>query len=116
VTDENHHDPELQSDAGAAVVGRYKLASRALAGGATAIVALALAGIVYPDPRNGQATIESDRRFYLLFFSCELHVLALALISLRYFKWAVGLGWAINLALALYLALILIWLEFFWHW
>jgi len=41
---------------------------------------------------------------------------ALALISSRRFKWAFWLGQGINLALALYLAVILIWLEFFWHW
>jgi hypothetical protein len=72
VTDENHHDPELQSDAGAAVVGRYKLASRALAGGATAIVALTLAGMCTLIP--GTARRPSNRivafTFYFFLASC----------------------------------------------
>jgi hypothetical protein len=95
---------------------RYTLASLALGVGASAIVALSLIGLAHPDPRNGQAAIESDRRFHLLFLACELPVLALALISLRNFRWAFWFGWVINLGLALYLAMIVIWLEFFWHW
>jgi len=67
-------------------------------------------------PGSGSQPNESDRRFYLLFLACEIPVLALALISLRYFKSAFWLGWAINLGLALYLTVIVIWLEFFWHW
>ena len=93
-----------------------KKKSLALAAGAAAIVALSFLGLAHPDPRNGQAAIESDHHFYVLFLACEMPVLALALISLRHFKWSFWLGWAINLALALYLTVILIWLEFFWHW
>jgi hypothetical protein len=100
----------------APLLRRRKRDSLALAVGAAVIVALALIEMAHPDPRNGQAAIESDRHFYLLFLACELPVLALALISLRYFKWPFWLGWAINLALTLYLTVIVVWLEFFWHW
>jgi hypothetical protein len=95
---------------------RRRLASSALAWGATFIVAVSAFGLAHLDPRYGQAAIESDRRFYLLFLACEIPVLTLALISLRAFKWAFWLGFGVNLALSLYLAVILIWLEFFWHW
>jgi hypothetical protein len=100
----------------APLLRRFKMASLALGAGASAILALSLIGLAYPDPRNGRAAIESDRYLYLLFLACELPVLALALISSQYFKWAFWLGWVINLGLALYLTAILIWLEFFWHW
>ena len=93
-----------------------KKKSLALAAGAAAIVALAFVGFAHPDPRNGQAAVESDRRFYVLFLACEIPVLALALISLRCFNWAFWMGWTINLASAIYLSVIVIWLEFFWHW
>ena len=95
---------------------RRRWASPAPAGGASIILALSAFGLAHLDPRFGQAAIESDRHFYLLFLPCELPVLALALISLRTFKSAFWLGWAINLALSIYLAAILISLEFFWHW
>jgi hypothetical protein len=95
---------------------RSKQKSLARAAGAAAIVALAFFGLAHSDPRNGLASIETDRRFYLLFLACELPVLALALILLRPSQWAFWLGWSINLALALYLTAILLWLEFFWHW
>jgi hypothetical protein len=101
---------------GAPLLRRYKMASLALGAGASVIVGLAIFGLAHQDPRYGQSAIESDRRYYLLFLACELPVLILALISLRFFKWAFWLGWTINLALALYLTVIVIWLEFFWHW
>jgi len=95
---------------------RYRLASLALAGGALVILGVSLFGLAHLDPRFGEGAITSDRRFYHFFLACELPVLALALISMRYFKWAFWMGWAINFALALYLSVIVIWLEFFWHW
>ena len=95
---------------------RRRWASPALAGGASIILVLSAFGLAYIDPRYGPAANQSDPRYYLLFLGLELSVLALALISWRRFKWAFWLGWGINLALALYLAVILIWLEFFWHW
>ena len=95
---------------------RYRMASHALAGGALVILGVSLFGLAHLDPRFGEGAITSDRRFYHSFLACELPVLALALISLRFFKWAFWLGWIINLALALYPTVIVIWLEFFWHW
>jgi hypothetical protein len=100
----------------APLLRRRRLASPALAGGASIILALSAFGLAHLDPRFGQSANESDRRFYLLFLACELPVLVLALISWRYFKWIFWLGWTINFGLALYLSVILIWLEFFWHW
>jgi hypothetical protein len=100
----------------APLLPRWRMASPALAGGASIIIALSVFGLAHPDPRFGEGANASDRRFYQLFLACEIPVLALALISLRSFKWAFWLGWGINLGLALYLAVIMIWLEFFWHW
>ena len=48
--------------------------------------------------------------------ACELPVLIFALISVKSFKWAFWLGWAINLLFATFVAVIVVWLEFFWHW
>ena len=100
----------------APLLRRYGLRSHALAGGASAVLLVVIVGLVHVDPRIGQAAIEANRRQYLYVFACELPVLILALISFRYFKWAFWLGWAINLVFALYLTVIVIWLEFFWHW
>jgi len=96
---------------------RRRWASPALAGGASIILAPSVFGLADLDPRFGQSANESDRRFYLLFLACGIPVLALALISLRYFKWAFlpGLGNQPGLS-PLYLTLIVIWLELFWHW
>jgi hypothetical protein len=95
---------------------RYHLASSALAGGALTVLAVAIVGLAHSDPRVGQAAIEANRRQYLFVLACELPVLILALISLRYFKWGFWLGWAIQIVFALYLTAIFVWLEFFWHW
>jgi len=100
----------------APLLRRYHLAPYALASGASAVIVLSIIGLKFEDPRIGRAAIESNRHFYYLFLAWQFPVLILALISLRYFKWAFWLGWAINLAFALYLTVIVIWLEFFWHW
>jgi hypothetical protein len=100
----------------APLLRRYQLASLALAGGASTALAVVIVGLVHSDPRIGQAAIEANRRQYLLVLACELPVLMLALLSLKHFKWAFWLGWVVNLAFALYLTVIIIWLEFFWHW
>jgi hypothetical protein len=77
---------------------------------------LAVFGLAYPDVRAGQAAIQSNRSFYLIVLAFELPVLALALISLRYFKYVFWLGWAANLVFTVWLIAVLVWLEFFWHW
>ncbi|MGA7917611.1 MAG: hypothetical protein WCA00_20425 [Candidatus Acidiferrales bacterium] len=100
----------------APLLRRYQLRSPAMVAGASAVVAVAVVGLAHQDPRIGQAAIEANRRQYLFLLACELPVLVLALISLRYFKWAFWLGWTINTIFALYLAVIVVWLEFFWHW
>jgi hypothetical protein len=100
----------------APLLRRYRLASPALAGGASMVLAFAIVGLAHSDPRIGQAAIEANRRRFLFVLACELPALVLALISLRYFTSAFWLGWAINLAFALYLTVVAVWLEFFWHW
>ena len=100
----------------APLLRRYRKASYTLAVGALVILLVSLYGLAHLDPRYGEGAIASDRRYYHFFLACEVPVLILALISLRFFKWAFWLGWTINLALALYLTVIVIWLEFFWHW
>jgi hypothetical protein len=100
----------------APLLRRFQLRSPALAAGASTVLAVAIVGLAHPDPRIGQAAIEANRRQYLFVLACELPVLVAALISLRDFKWAFWLGWAINLVFALYVAVIVVWLEFFWHW
>lgn len=100
----------------APLLRRHHKASFALAGGASIILALTLFGLIHPDVRQGQAAIESNRRFYLIVLAFELPVCTLALISARHFKYAFWLGWAVNLVFSLWLAAILVWLKFFWHW
>ncbi len=100
----------------APLLRRYRKASLALACGAAAVLAVAVVGLVHVDPRIGEAAIEANRRQYLFILTCELPVLILALISFKYFKWAFWLGWAINLLFAIFVAVIVVWLEFFWHW
>lgn len=95
---------------------RYHKASPMLAVGAATVLAVAVVGLAHTDPRIGQAAIEANRRQYLYVLACEMPVLILALISFKYFKWVFWLGWAINLVFALYLTVIIVWLEFFWHW
>jgi hypothetical protein len=100
----------------ALLLRRFRRRSPALAASASTALAVAITGWAHPDPRIGQAAMEANRRQYLFVLACELPVLILALISLRYFKWAFRLGWTIDLVFALYLAVIVVWLEFFWHW
>ena len=90
--------------------------SYALVGGAVVVIALVLFGMAYPNSRQGQAAIEANHRFYLSVLACELPVLALGLISFRYFKYPFWLGWAVNVGFTLRLIAVLVWLEFFWHW
>ena len=100
----------------APLLRRYHKASLVLACGAAAVLTVAVVGLIHVDQRIGQAAIESNRREYLFILACELPVLVLALISLKSYKWAFWLGWAINLAFAIFVAVIVVWLEFFWHW
>ena len=95
---------------------RRHRAPYALAGGAFILLVLAVLGMTHPDVRMGQAAVESDRRFYRIVLGFELPVLILALISLRYFKYPFWLGWAVNFVFTLGLAIVIVWLEFFWHW
>lgn len=87
-----------------------------LACGSAAVLLVALVGLAHVDPRIGAAAIESNRRQYLLILACEIPVLALALFSLQKVKWAFWAGWAINLLFSIFVGVIVVWLEFFWHW
>jgi hypothetical protein len=93
-----------------------KAGSTVLAGGAAALVAIALVEMLHPDARAGLAANQADRRFYWIIFGCEVPVMALALISQRRFKKAFWVGWGIHMALAVWLATVVTWLQFFWHW
>jgi len=100
----------------APLLRRAKMASPALAGGALAVLAVAIIGLVHVDPRIGLAAIESNRREYLFFLACEAPVFILALISWKGFKWAFWVGYGINAAFSIFVLVIVVWLEFFWHW
>ena len=100
----------------APLLRRYHQASSVLMAGASAGLALTAFELMRPDARTGQAAIESNRRFYLIVITVESPVLMLALISTLYFKYAFWFGWSVNLVFTLWLAVVLVWLEFFWHW
>jgi hypothetical protein len=100
----------------APVLRRYGKAGVVLAGGAAMLVVLAIAGLLHRDTREGLATIEANRREYRLILECEIPVLALALASLRWQRKLFWVGWAIHAAFTVLVVVIVIWLEFFWHW
>jgi len=100
----------------APLLRRYHKASPTLAGGAFAVLAVAVVGLVHVDPRIGLAAIDQNRREYLFCLACELPVFILALISWNRFKWAFWMGWGINVAFSLIILAVVIELEFFWHW
>ena len=100
----------------APLLRRASMASFALAGGALAVLAVCMIGLVHVDPRIGLAAIESNRREYLFLLACEAPVFLLALISWKRFKWAFWLGYGINVAVSIFVLVIIVWLEFFWHW
>jgi hypothetical protein len=100
----------------APLLRRFGAASVVLAGGALAVLAVAIIGLAHVDPRIGLAAIESNRREYLFCLACELPVLILALISWRGFRWAFWLAYGINVAFSIFVLVIIVWLEFFWHW
>lgn len=101
----------------APLLRRYRMASPALAVGASMVLALAVIGLAFPGTaRLGEAASHANRRFYLTILACEFPVLLLALKSRKGFKWAFWLGWAINMGFAAFLTTVVIWLEFFWHW
>jgi hypothetical protein len=100
-----------------ALLRRYgRVSGMALAGGASVLLALAAAGLVHTDAREGLATLEANRRQYLFVFACELPVLVLALVSLERRKKLFWLGWGIHAAFTSCVVAVVIWLEFFWHW
>jgi hypothetical protein len=100
----------------APLLRRYRMAPPSLALGAFAVLAVALIGLLHVDPRIGEAAIESNRRQYIFVVACELPVLLLALLSWKSFKWAFWLGWGVNATFSLFISVIVVWLEFFWHW
>jgi hypothetical protein len=100
----------------APLLRRFGKASLALAAGAFVILALSVIGLAHVDPREGLAAIETNRKEYLFFLACQLPVFLLALISWKRFKWAFWLGWGINVAFSIFVLVIVVELEFFWHW
>jgi hypothetical protein len=100
----------------APVFRRSGRAGVVLAGGAAMLMILAVAGLSHQDMRDGLATVEANRRECRLILECEIAVLALALASLRWHKKLFWVGWAIHAAFTVFVVVIVIWLEFFWHW
>jgi len=80
------------------------------------VLVFSVFGLVYNDPRNGQAAVDANRNEYLFFLASEIPVLLLALISWKRFKWAFWAGWGINVVLSLIALAVVIEFEFFWHW
>lgn len=100
-----------------AVLRRYgRIAAGVLAMAAVILLAPAVADFVHPDLRTGLAALQSNRKEDLLIMGCELPVLALALISLKRFSKLYWVGWGIHALLSAYWTVIIVWLEFFWHW
>jgi hypothetical protein len=100
----------------APMLRRYGMASPVLAGGAFAVLVVAVIGLLHVDAKIGQGAMESNRKEYLFCFACVLPVFILALISRKHFKWAFWLGWGISAAFSLIVFAVIIELEFFWHW
>jgi len=81
------------------------------------LVIVAVTGLLHQNMQDGLATVEASRRQYRMVLECEIPVLALALLSLRWRqKMLFRVGWAIHAAFAVLVLAIVIWLEFFWHW
>jgi len=88
----------------------------ALAAGAAILIAFCLFSVIHPDHRAGEAAVEANRRFSLIALGCEVPVLTLALISMAWWKRAFWVGWAIHFLFTPWLIVVVVWLEFFWHW
>jgi hypothetical protein len=87
-----------------------------LSAGAAVLLMVAIAGLLHQDMREGLATVQANRREYRLVLACEIPVLALALASIRWEKKLFCVGWAIHAAFTVLVVVVMIWLEFFWHW
>jgi hypothetical protein len=100
----------------APLLRRSNLGNLALAGGAMAVIGMAVFGLTRLDPRYGLAAIEADRREYIFLLICEAPVFLLALVSWKGGRWAFWVGWGINMVLALIVLAVIIDLKYFWHW
>src|SRR5258708_19429149 len=68
----------------APIFRQYGKAGIVLAGGAAMLVIVAVTGLLHQDMRDGLATVEANRCQYRMLLECEIPVLALALVSLRW--------------------------------
>jgi hypothetical protein len=100
----------------APLVARFRRAHLALAAGAFLILVLAVVGLMHVDPRIGQGALAENRREYGLMIAVEVPVLGLALASIKGSRWPFWLGWSIHAAFAVFVGIVVVWLEFFWHW
>jgi hypothetical protein len=84
-----------------------------LAGGAAMLVIVAVTGLLHQQMQGGPATLEADRRQYRMLrdtgAGARVAVTALA-------KEDFWVGWAMHAAFTAFVAVIVICLEFFWHW
>ena len=96
---------------------QVKVASYVVVAGALLALTSSIFDWVYPAYKWGMASVNSDRRIDQFTIACELPVLVLALISVGYFRrLTFWLAWTISLIYVLWWAVVIIWLEFFWHW
>jgi hypothetical protein len=93
------------------------LAPAALTVGTVLVLAYALFDLWHPDIRAGRAAVDSNRRFDLFTLACELPAALLASVAwARSQKLCFWLGWTLNVGYGVWFAVVLVWLEFFWHW
>jgi len=90
--------------------------SMALSLGAALMIVLAILGLTNPDPRQGLAAIEANRKEYHFLLACEIPVLAFAIASFGESRKVFWLGWGIHTALTAFVIFVVIWLKFFWRW
>lgn len=95
---------------------RGRSAAVMLAVGAGILAVIAITNFINQDPRSGTAAIRANRGFDLPIIACESPAFVLALASLKRFGKLGWLGWGLHVALSVWLVVVIIWIEFFWHW
>jgi len=89
----------------------------ALASCACLLIAMMAYSYITSTPETlGLGASISNRREALVIIACEFTVLVFALLSLHRFKIFFWLGWAAHGSLTIFCTVVVIWLEFFWHW
>ena len=93
------------------------LAPAALTIGTAVVLTYVLLDLWHPDIRAGRAAVDSNRRFDFITLACELPAALLACVAwARSQKLSFWLGWSLNFGYGIWIVVVLVWLEFFWHW